>query len=140
MERAIFCGLRDTETTGSRVRVPFICAANERRPGGDWETGCSGYEEKLCPYKRDVPAERAEEAAVGCDECDRKDKKCHSKCFGPPPPLCHTCHKKEPECHKKCWDYKEYETEKHKEWPSGFKQSPHKGPVCCTKCEPWDGQ
>lgn len=33
---------------GSRVRMPFICAANERRPGGDWETGCSGYEEKLC--------------------------------------------------------------------------------------------
>ncbi|KAG6011036.1 hypothetical protein E4U21_000067 [Claviceps maximensis] len=33
---------------GSRVRIPFICAANERRPGGDWETGCSGYEEKLC--------------------------------------------------------------------------------------------
>lgn len=33
---------------GSRVRIPFICAANERRPGGDWETACSGYEEKLC--------------------------------------------------------------------------------------------
>ncbi|KAM0473288.1 hypothetical protein ACHAP7_008248 [Fusarium lateritium] len=33
---------------GPRVRVPFICAANERRPGGDWETGCVGYEEKLC--------------------------------------------------------------------------------------------
>ncbi|KAK2590201.1 hypothetical protein QQS21_012117 [Conoideocrella luteorostrata] len=33
---------------GPRVRIPFICAANERRPGGDWETGCSGYEEKLC--------------------------------------------------------------------------------------------
>lgn len=31
-----------------RVRVPFISAANERRPGGDWETGSSGYEEKLC--------------------------------------------------------------------------------------------
>jgi uncharacterized protein (TIGR02452 family) len=42
----------DTEASemagGPRVRVPFICAANERRPGGDWETGCSGYEEKLC--------------------------------------------------------------------------------------------
>lgn len=39
----------DSQTTeGSRVRIPFICAANERRPGGDWETGCSGYEEKLC--------------------------------------------------------------------------------------------
>lgn len=33
---------------GPRIRIPFICAANERRPGGDWETGCSGYEEKLC--------------------------------------------------------------------------------------------
>lgn len=33
---------------GPRVRIPFICAANERRPGGDWETGCVGYEEKLC--------------------------------------------------------------------------------------------
>ncbi|KJZ71716.1 hypothetical protein HIM_08913 [Hirsutella minnesotensis 3608] len=33
---------------GPRVRIPLICAANERRPGGDWETGCSGYEEKLC--------------------------------------------------------------------------------------------
>jgi uncharacterized protein (TIGR02452 family) len=34
--------------TPSRIRVPFICAANDRRPGGDWETGCSGYEETLC--------------------------------------------------------------------------------------------
>ncbi|KAI5467977.1 hypothetical protein BGZ63DRAFT_399510 [Mariannaea sp. PMI_226] len=33
---------------GPRIRVPFICAANERRAGGDWETGCVGYEEKLC--------------------------------------------------------------------------------------------
>ncbi|PHH80276.1 hypothetical protein CDD82_1878 [Ophiocordyceps australis] len=33
---------------GPRIHVPFICAANERRPGGDWETGCAGYEEKLC--------------------------------------------------------------------------------------------
>lgn len=24
--------------------VPFICAANEKRPGGDWETGVVGYE------------------------------------------------------------------------------------------------
>ncbi|KAL6852945.1 hypothetical protein ACO1O0_007493 [Amphichorda felina] len=40
---------QESEATGSpRIRVPFICAANERRPGGDWETGCSGYEEKLC--------------------------------------------------------------------------------------------
>ncbi|KAG5996972.1 hypothetical protein E4U52_005352 [Claviceps spartinae] len=33
---------------GARVRVPFICAANDRRPGGDWEIASSGYEEKLC--------------------------------------------------------------------------------------------
>ncbi|ODA79091.1 hypothetical protein RJ55_04682 [Drechmeria coniospora] len=33
---------------GPRIRVPFLCAANERRPGGDWETGCSVYEETLC--------------------------------------------------------------------------------------------
>jgi hypothetical protein len=25
-------------------QVPFICAANEKRPGGDWETGVVGYE------------------------------------------------------------------------------------------------
>ncbi|OLN90014.1 hypothetical protein CCHL11_07203 [Colletotrichum chlorophyti] len=30
------------------VRIPFICAANEKRPGGDWETGVVGYEERLC--------------------------------------------------------------------------------------------
>ncbi|KAM0528783.1 hypothetical protein ACHAPS_001274 [Verticillium nonalfalfae] len=24
--------------------VPFICSANEKRPGGDWETGVVGYE------------------------------------------------------------------------------------------------
>jgi hypothetical protein len=29
-------------------RVPLICAANERRAGGDWETGVVGYEERLC--------------------------------------------------------------------------------------------
>ncbi|KAK9781666.1 hypothetical protein AB5N19_06098 [Seiridium cardinale] len=29
-------------------RIPFICAANERRAGGDWETGVVGYEERLC--------------------------------------------------------------------------------------------
>ncbi|PHH91153.1 hypothetical protein CDD83_1487 [Cordyceps sp. RAO-2017] len=41
---------RASEAAGGppRVRIPFICAANERRPGGDWETGCAGYEEKLC--------------------------------------------------------------------------------------------
>jgi len=29
-------------------KVPFICAANEKRAGGDWETGVVGYEERLC--------------------------------------------------------------------------------------------
>lgn len=52
VSRAIYYGMAETETSeaagGPRIRVPFICAANERRPGGDWETGCSGYEEKLC--------------------------------------------------------------------------------------------
>ncbi|KAI1487007.1 hypothetical protein F5X96DRAFT_687762 [Biscogniauxia mediterranea] len=30
------------------VRIPFICVANDKRPGGDWETGVVGYEERLC--------------------------------------------------------------------------------------------
>lgn len=30
------------------TKVAFICAANEKRPGGDWETGVVGYEERLC--------------------------------------------------------------------------------------------
>ncbi|KAF3763092.1 hypothetical protein M406DRAFT_261961 [Cryphonectria parasitica EP155] len=30
------------------TKVAFICAANENRPGGDWETGVVGYEERLC--------------------------------------------------------------------------------------------
>ncbi|KAI0148552.1 hypothetical protein GGR57DRAFT_233994 [Xylariaceae sp. FL1272] len=29
-------------------RIPFICAANDKRAGGDWETGVVGYEERLC--------------------------------------------------------------------------------------------
>ncbi|KAF4594948.1 mitochondrial chaperone BCS1 [Ophiocordyceps camponoti-floridani] len=41
-------GASDSLTSEQQVRIPFICAANEKRPGGDWETGCSGYEEKLC--------------------------------------------------------------------------------------------
>ncbi|KAH7029210.1 uncharacterized protein B0I36DRAFT_129455 [Microdochium trichocladiopsis] len=28
--------------------IPFICTANDKRPGGDWETGVVGYEERLC--------------------------------------------------------------------------------------------
>ncbi|KAI1100766.1 hypothetical protein F4804DRAFT_348232 [Jackrogersella minutella] len=30
------------------IRIPFICAANDKRAGGDWETGVVGYEERLC--------------------------------------------------------------------------------------------
>ncbi|KAI1773078.1 hypothetical protein F4818DRAFT_117395 [Hypoxylon cercidicola] len=30
------------------LRIPFICAANDKRAGGDWETGVVGYEERLC--------------------------------------------------------------------------------------------
>lgn len=46
---AITVASRASEAAGGpRIRVPFICAANERRPGGDWETGCAGYEEKFC--------------------------------------------------------------------------------------------
>ncbi|KAI1339673.1 hypothetical protein F5Y15DRAFT_415592 [Xylariaceae sp. FL0016] len=29
-------------------RIPFICTANDKRAGGDWETGVIGYEERLC--------------------------------------------------------------------------------------------
>ncbi|KAH6654676.1 hypothetical protein BKA67DRAFT_286983 [Truncatella angustata] len=32
----------------SGCRIPLICAANDRRPGGDWETGVVGYEERFC--------------------------------------------------------------------------------------------
>lgn len=50
--RAITYGHAESQTSegagGPRIRLPFICAANERRPGGDWETACSGYEERLC--------------------------------------------------------------------------------------------
>ncbi|KAM0321933.1 hypothetical protein ACHAQA_009830 [Verticillium albo-atrum] len=35
-----------SDTVGANV--PFICSANEKRPGGDWETGVVGYEERLC--------------------------------------------------------------------------------------------
>ncbi|KAI0009660.1 hypothetical protein F4779DRAFT_362927 [Xylariaceae sp. FL0662B] len=30
------------------IRIPFICTANDKRAGGDWETGVVGYEERLC--------------------------------------------------------------------------------------------
>jgi hypothetical protein len=30
------------------MRIPLICAANDKRPGGDWETAGGGYEERLC--------------------------------------------------------------------------------------------
>ncbi|KAL1876369.1 hypothetical protein VTK73DRAFT_9438 [Phialemonium thermophilum] len=32
----------------SGIPVPLICGANDKRPGGDWETGVSGYEGELC--------------------------------------------------------------------------------------------
>ncbi|KAL2023742.1 hypothetical protein VTK56DRAFT_1456 [Thermocarpiscus australiensis] len=32
----------------AQIPIPFICAANDKRPGGDWETGVVGYEERLC--------------------------------------------------------------------------------------------
>ncbi|KAK3321614.1 hypothetical protein B0H66DRAFT_176271 [Apodospora peruviana] len=31
-----------------QLPIPFICAANDKRAGGDWETGVLGYEERLC--------------------------------------------------------------------------------------------
>ncbi|CAK7213942.1 hypothetical protein SCUCBS95973_001970 [Sporothrix curviconia] len=34
--------------TGEPVAVPYLCPANGKRPGGDWETGVSGSEERLC--------------------------------------------------------------------------------------------
>ncbi|CAH0019061.1 unnamed protein product [Clonostachys rhizophaga] len=52
VSRAIEWGMMDgqsDEASGrNRINIPFICAANERRAGGDWETSCAGYEEKLC--------------------------------------------------------------------------------------------
>lgn len=32
----------------AQIRIPFLCAANDKRAGGDWETGVLGYEERLC--------------------------------------------------------------------------------------------
>jgi hypothetical protein len=31
-----------------RFKIPFICAANDKRVGGDWETASTGYEERFC--------------------------------------------------------------------------------------------
>ncbi|PKS11194.1 hypothetical protein jhhlp_002955 [Lomentospora prolificans] len=45
---ALHVARTESARTGHHVRVPFICAANEKRPGGDWETGVVGYEERLC--------------------------------------------------------------------------------------------
>lgn len=45
---ALHMARTETARTGESVSVPFICAANEKRPGGDWETGVVGYEERLC--------------------------------------------------------------------------------------------
>ncbi|KAG6305045.1 hypothetical protein E4U45_000799 [Claviceps purpurea] len=33
---------------GARIRVPFICSAHDRRPGGNWRGELSGYEGRLC--------------------------------------------------------------------------------------------
>ncbi|KAG6022184.1 hypothetical protein E4U19_005194 [Claviceps sp. Clav32 group G5] len=33
---------------GGRIRVPFICSAHDRRPGGNWRGELSGYEGRLC--------------------------------------------------------------------------------------------
>lgn len=30
------------------LKIPFICAAHERKAGGEWQTAGGGYEEKLC--------------------------------------------------------------------------------------------
>ncbi|VUC25433.1 unnamed protein product [Clonostachys rosea] len=52
VSRAIEWGMMDGQSDQvsgrNRINIPFICAANERRAGGDWETSCAGYEEKLC--------------------------------------------------------------------------------------------
>jgi uncharacterized protein (TIGR02452 family) len=32
----------------ANTTIPVICAANDKRAGGDWETGVQGYEERLC--------------------------------------------------------------------------------------------
>lgn len=45
---ALHMAATETARTGESVRVPFVCAANDKRPGGDWETGVVGYEERLC--------------------------------------------------------------------------------------------
>jgi uncharacterized protein (TIGR02452 family) len=37
-----------SDQAGEPVSVPFICSANDKRPGGDWETGVTGSEERLC--------------------------------------------------------------------------------------------
>lgn len=50
--RTIAYANADTEESVSRggpvVRIPFLCAASDSKPGGEWETGSSGYEENLC--------------------------------------------------------------------------------------------
>jgi uncharacterized protein (TIGR02452 family) len=45
---AVIMASAETDRLGEEIRIPFICAANEKRPGGDWETGVVGYEERLC--------------------------------------------------------------------------------------------
>ncbi|KAL8376897.1 hypothetical protein RB595_007838 [Gaeumannomyces hyphopodioides] len=36
------------EAQSPSTRVALVCAANEKRAGGDWVTGVAGYEERLC--------------------------------------------------------------------------------------------
>ncbi|KAK3347473.1 hypothetical protein B0H65DRAFT_149848 [Neurospora tetraspora] len=42
------CALNWAKQIAEPHTVAFICAANDKRPGGDWETGAVGYEERLC--------------------------------------------------------------------------------------------
>jgi poly (ADP-ribose) glycohydrolase (PARG)-like protein len=41
-------GFAESQTQVSQIWIPVICGANDKRPGGDWETGVQGYEERLC--------------------------------------------------------------------------------------------
>ncbi|KAB5518735.1 hypothetical protein GE09DRAFT_1066052 [Coniochaeta sp. 2T2.1] len=40
--------LKRTAAQNQSIWIPVICGANDKRPGGDWETGVQGYEERLC--------------------------------------------------------------------------------------------
>lgn len=53
----------------SGVFIPVICAANDKRPGGDWETGVQGYEERLC-RRSSLAATLATPAPDGAHSCN----------------------------------------------------------------------